>query len=565
MVSQGDIIKKFQITGGKGISDYWRRDISPIESKELANLLQAIRKIACHIGPNVGNIIWTGMNSSSEASDIALDPRLVMGKYPVPSSKTDFAIGTVVNNALKQTEWSSRVINLTHSRLAVAVHKTNHHLKEFLDMAEQIYIDIVSNQSVLGLYTEKVRQIKFRKARGLFVQPPSYEELMHIWWMMAADRSGCKYKEEFTDDMYGVYGYNLESHYRKPLSLLNSIIGELIEECPKKRSVVERCDYRTNIYVRIWEDLLGMTKFWMMNINDPNLLPKALDFDDILSDEFSEPLKTIRATLAREIKANLPRNNYDLTDEIRIICQDDEKIVPLEVNDIVLPVDERLDRELVYKLYLALKSHAKRRNDVNRGLTSGKIDGRRLYRAPTSGKVFCNKKKKYEMNSDIILLIDATGSMAGPKWKVMQKIFCALFTALSSFNKNCRLFAYYEVKGICNLAELTPRKGEFYTVLPRGKTASGEAIIATSLMSKRIKKPFIIHLTDGASNWGCPVSLAIDYCKKKKINLMTIGYGTNTSNKTALKEEYGDQVVFFENLKELPKKFAELLVQINYM
>ncbi|KJS89498.1 MAG: hypothetical protein JL57_06495, partial [Desulfosporosinus sp. BICA1-9] len=147
-----------------------------------------------------------------------------------------------------------------------------------------------------------------------------------------------------------------------------------------------------------------------------------------------------------------------------------------------------------------------------------------------------------------------------------QKIYRALFEAVNSFNSNTRIFSYSEVKGECTLTELTPSHGMFYTVIPRGKTASAEAIIATALMLKKhAKRPFIIHLTDGASNWGSEVKLAIDYCKQKKISLKTLGFGCSSSNMVGLKEEYDNQVVFVEGLKELPKEFAKLLANTNYL
>ncbi len=566
MFKPDNVIKRFYITGGEGLSEYWRRNKSPIESRELAHLLQAIRKITGYIGPNAGNVIWAGMRSSTEATDITLNPALVMGKYPIPGNKTDMVIGTVIIEALKRIEWSERVIKLIYGKLGKPTQDANVKLKMFLEMAEQIFVDIVANRTVLGLYTEKVREIKFSEARKDFVQPPSFEELIHIWWLMAADKSGCKYQEEFTNQIHGSYGYNLENFYKKPLRVLNSIVREMKEECRKLRGVVERCEYRAKLYTRIWNEIEEMTKFWLTDLNDPSLMPKALDFDDVLSGDLGEALKAIQATLAKEIEAKLTRNNFDLTDEVRIICQDDGNVVPIEVSNFVVPLEEPINKELAYKLYLALKGHAKRRNLFNRGLNSGKIDGRRLFRAPINGKIFYYKKEKHVIDSDLIILVDATGSMGGPKWKDLQIIFSALFEAVKSFDNTIRVFAYYEVKGKTNLTELSTKKGELFTVLPRGKTASGEAIIATTLMlKKKTKQPFFIHFTDGASNWGCEVKYAIKHCKKNKINLMTLGFGCQPSSKAALREEYGNQVEFVDTLQELPKKFSKLLKHTNYI
>jgi uncharacterized protein YegL len=561
-----EIVRTFYIKGEEGVSGYWRRNKSPIEAREMANLLQAIRKICGFIGPNVGNVIWDGMRTVSEATEIVLNPNMVMGKYPVPANKTDIVVGTVLNEALRRVEWSERVAGLVFLKVGKPTPEGNLKLKRFLDMGEQIYIDLVANRSVFGFYAEKVRMASFLKARRNFVQPPSFEELIHIWWLMAADLSGTKYQEDFSNQIFAQYGYNLESYYQSPLKLLNSIVRDLKEECPKIKSIVERCAYRSSLYCKIWDELWKTTRFWLTDITDPMLMPKVLDLDDILSEESSEALKAIKATLAREIEASFPKGNFDLTDEIRIICQNDELVVPVEVNEFVVPMEEVVDNQLVYKLFLALKKHARRKRVIYRGLNSGKIDGRRLYRAPLSDKIFCIKKETPEIARGLILLVDASGSMGGPKWRNMQKIFASLFNALKRFNKQVRVVAYYEVKGKCTLTELSSENGDLYTVFPQGKTASGEAIIATNLLLKsRVRSQFIIHLTDGASNWGSDVKYAIEHCNQREIPLITLGFGCQASNKTALKDEYGNQVEFIDTFDELPKRLSRLLCKINYL
>ena len=67
----------------------------------------------------------------------------------------------------------------------------------------------------------------------------------------------------------------------------------------------------------------------------------------------------------------------------------------------------------------------------------------------------------------------------------------------------------------------------------------------------RNKKPFLIHITDGASNWGCGVGDAIAYCRKEKINLLTLGIGCSPANKQTLKKEYGNLVQFIDRIDEL--------------
>jgi hypothetical protein len=203
---------------------------------------------------------------------------------------------------------------------------------------------------------------------------------------------------------------------------------------------------------------------------------------------------------------------------------------------------------------------AVRESRYNRGLTSGNIDRRRLYRAHTSGTIFNIKKNEFNLLNDITLIVDATGSMAATnKWENAQEIFQTLFLAIEKFNKNARLFAYNEVRDRCLLTELY-KKGKFYTIQPHGKTASGE-IIKTLIrnITGRNKKPIFIHITDGASNWGCPVQEAINLCKENRVLLLTIGVNCNEENQALLKSEYGKLVQFAKTADQLPGLMRNLL------
>jgi hypothetical protein len=150
--------------------------------------------------------------------------------------------------------------------------------------------------------------------------------------------------------------------------------------------------------------------------------------------------------------------------------------------------------------------------------------------------------------------------MATPnRWEKAEEIYQTLFTAIKSYNKNARLFAYNEVKSVCRLTELY-LNDKFYSVFPHGKTASGEALIATALSLKgRHKRPFIIHLTDGASNWGCGVKSAIAACRRGRINLLTLGMGCSEDNKKQLTIEYGKLVQFVDDVDSLPHLIRALL------
>ncbi|MHB8204057.1 MAG: vWA domain-containing protein [Desulfomonilaceae bacterium] len=558
-----DLIETFYIPGQDGYSEYWRRDKSPVESMELAKLLRSIRKISSYVARNTGDIVWAGMECQN---GISLDPSFLMGTYPVPAGRTDIVVGIAIRKAYLKTEWSERFKKIALDRLdLMPVYAYKFGL--FFDMAERIYVDCLSNHSILGLYTEKAREWELVQKYAEFINPPTATEMLHIWWKMAANRSGHGYKEEYRDRSAGglTERTSVEKFYKKPIALLNSIIEPLINVCPRIDGVTERGDFRIALYTSIWPELLQYFKFWPGDRADHILLADQFREELEKEEEGKKALKATLLSLTEDIERNLRPKAVDFTSLVKSIVRNVDEVVRIEGNDIVMPARDRIDRKLQYNLKLVIQAIAQRNTTYNRGLVSGKINRRRLHRAPTSGAVFQLKKNCFELINDIVLLVDCTGSMAGPtKWDWTETMYQTIFAAIKAYNKNAQVFAYNEVKGACRITELY-LGGKFYTVLPHGKTASGEAIIATALTLKRkLKRPFIIHITDGASNWGCGVKDAIEFCKKNRIKLLTLGLGCDPSNKNALKKEYGKLVQFVDDMNDLPEYFRALLTHSKW-
>lgn len=554
----GDVIEAFSIPEQDGYSEYWRRDKSPVEILELAKVLLCIRKISSYVGRNTGDIVWSGMECQN---GISLDPSIIMGSYPISASRTDTMVGIAIRKAYLKTEWSERFKKIALERLnlmPVYAYK----FKLFFDMAENVYVDCLSNRSVLGLYTEKAREWEVRQKHDEFINPPTATELFHIWWTMGADRGGQAYQEEFRDRSAGglTERTSLEKFYKKPIALLNSIVDRLARLCPEIDGVTERGEFRVNLYSSIWPELLEYIRFWPGDRADHILLADKFREELEKEEEDKKALKSTLVSFAEEIERNLRRKAVDFTSHVKSIVKNADEVVRILGNDIVMPAGDKIDRRLQHDLRAAIRSVAQRKTIYNRGLLSGKIDRRRLHRAPTTGAAFQIKKHEFELVNDVILLVDCTGSMAGPtKWEYTETMYQTIFDVIKTFNRTARVFAYNEVSGSCRITELY-MGGRFYAVLPRGRTASGEAIIATGLSIKRkSKRPFIIHITDGASNWGCGVKDAITFCRKNHIELLTLGIGCDPSNKNALRKEYGRLVQFVDDIKDLPECFRKLL------
>ena len=352
--AKNDIIEKFHIPGGDGYSEFWRRDKSPIEVLELSKLLVSLRKVSSHIGRNVGTVVWTGMDFKD---GIALDPTPIMGKYPISASKTDIMVGKTIRYSYEKTEWSERFKQLLLSQLDLPdnyVYKFN----LFFNMCEKVYVDCLSNSSVLGYYTEKARLWEIKEKRKTFIQPPTDIELYHIWWDMAADRKGVKYKKEYVDRSVGgiIERTSLEKFYKKPIRLLNSIVDKLRYECPRIAGVSERGAFRQELYLSVWPGILEKIKFWPTDRADPFLLSDKYEEDIARDDKKKKAVKATLISYADTIEKAIRRKNADYTEKVRSNVKNADDVVRIEGNDIMMRSRNKVDKRLLHNLQFILKS-----------------------------------------------------------------------------------------------------------------------------------------------------------------------------------------------------------------
>jgi hypothetical protein len=549
---------RFVIAGDDGFSEFWRRDKSPVEPLELAKLLTSLRKVAAHVGRNVGEIVWSGMEVDNA---IAIDPSPIMGTYPVPAAKADLMVGITIEEAFKKIEWSARVYDLVKEKLAIPP-KYEYKFDIFFRTCEDVYVDCLSNRSVFGHYTDIARDWRIHKNARELISPPTVSELMHLWWKLAADRDESVYKSGYKDRSVGglVERGNLERLYKKPIDVLNTIVDRLRNVCPDIVGTAERCQYRVDLYAEFWPHLLQFIRFWPGDRGDRSLVPDVCDEDMAQEDEERKAVKATIVSYGQLIERAIPNKRRDFSDEIKDNVSEPDNAVAIEGSDIVMVARNKIDPVLLRRLEQVVRQAAQRQSVYNRGLKSGKIHRRSLFRAHTTGTVFQQKEHEFELRNDIVLLIDATGSMADPtKWHKTEIIYQTLYTAVAAFNTNARIFGYNEVKQTCRITELY-RGGRMLTILPHGQTASGEAIIATAISTRsNTRRRLIIHITDGASNWGCGVADALTYCKKHGVSLLTLGIGCSPSSKTSLRDEYGKLVQFLEDVDDLPRMLGTLL------
>ena len=553
------VIERFVIPDADGYSEFWRRDKSPIEPLELAKLLHALRKVTAFVGRNAGEVVWSGM--AQDDATIAIDPSPILGRYPVPAARTDLVVGQTVHQAYLRTEWSARVRELALARLQPPPQYA-YKFGLFLDLCESVYVDNLANRSVLGHYAEIARRWRVENNARRLLSPPTLSEALHLWWVFATDRDPDRYRTRWLDpwleDLLDRAAF--DKFYQAPFEQLATLVPALREECPSIAGIAERVEFRVDRYLALWKTLLPRIRFWIGDSGDRFMMPSEYDENIATEDAERKAVKATIVSYAKLIERALPTKNRDLTEQVLDNVMNAEGVVRVEGSDILMPAKDLVDAALRRKLERVVRHAAQRTSAFNRGLTSGKIHSRRLYRAHTTGTVFQEKKNEYDLRNDVVLLVDATGSMADPaRWSRAETVFQTLFMAIQAYAKNARLFAYNEARGACRISELF-RSGRMHTVLPQGKTASGEAIIATALSTRSAaRRRIIIHITDGASNWGCGVAEAIAFCRRRNIGLLTLGIGCSPAAKQSLRDEYGKLVQFIDDLQQLPPLLGSLL------
>lgn len=532
-----------ELADTENLSEFWRVNVSHLEATELANLLRALRKVAGSLGRNIGDVIYAGMSPSPGA--IIIDPEPILGRYPVNARQVDHLVGVVVHEALHRREWSDLVWkSVKHVRPDLSP-RQKVILSKIINVGEDIYVDSLSERSILGLYTRKARRLAMRQMELKLYgsQDISVDKLLFLWWSRA-------WGQEISDADLICYG--------DALAVLEGITPELRAVMDSEKGVVERCELRREIYLRALEGIRETVASW--RIID-KMVPWSLLSDKPLSEERarSDNRDRIDPTTVLEIEAKMAESSGDLTAVIRSVVDDPEQeILPTRLWNLNMPALTVVDRHQATRLKTIMQCYADRKVLISRGLTSGKVDRKRLYRAPINGACFLDKQKIPDASWSICLLIDASGSMGrGNSWRLVESTVATLHEALKGSSTRLQVWAYYESHGVCVLSSLL-RGDELMSVFPIGETPSGQALIAAAYMLPKDKKrKMIIHITDGASNAGCDVRYGIDFCDKQNIRLITLGCGQE--DRQAMLEQYGRSVQFIDHISQLPSALEKLL------
>ncbi len=527
------------------LSDFWRKNVAYQEAAELACVLKALRKVAGNIGENVGLVEYAGMSDQS-SGNIILDPGTIMGTYPVPPEKIDALVGLVTHEALHRKHWSEYVWKLLERDFSKMSPRSVIGFQKMIHRGEDIYVDSTVDGSILGVYLQKVRSHALKVEEGrLPDRDKCVETLFWLWWAAAS-------------------GYNdsstLRDAYRKPLAVLDELSEHLLLPGDRYTGVTDRCTIRADLYQSAWSRLEGMIRSFEMV--DKKLYWTAFpEVDRLCPKEQVSPEKENKAILsqdlARSISTQLAATSADITPLIRsVVGHDCPDVVPISRWDYHIPAHPVVDHRTVNRLRSLFYSYSDQTVHVNRGLKSGRLDKRRLYRAALNGDCFYQREQVPSLDWNVTLLVDASGSMRGNKWRIVENTIATIHKALLNCGVYFKAWAYFEIDGVCMLSSLT-KGSKLFSVPPCGQTASGQAILAASLfMPRDRKKKVLVHITDGQCNYGLDVEYGIEHCLKNNIILITLGCGCHQQEE--MSRQYGTTVQFIRRFSQLTDAIANL-------
>jgi len=554
-------------------SQYWRVNRSRDEATELALGLRALRKVGQHVGRNVKPIYWKGM-VEDESSHIVLEPKSIQGAYPIAHKNFDLLVAEVIHRGLASVEWTEHVTDRVMRSFPALPVDQRLFLGDLLAAAETIYIDAVADANVfhrlyLKSYWADVLSSEVRDPS----LPPTSASLARVW---------------LQQELTGPPPARLHFYYEDLLPILSEAAAAIRQVARQTPTRVRR-DARVDLYRDLWDRVIKAISDWETFSADPNAVnlydeggppgdlekpEDAADGRDPEEEEQSPSNGGLSPELVEEVNAILEDEETDLTQNVAVAVQDPEArsmetlfrrgIARSSVSPDELQV-KRLRR--IFRRQETLIRQARRRK-VRRGLTGGKLDARRLSRVPLDGRTFKDKQAPGDDNYwQICIVADASASMTGKggtskPWYTAEKTFVSLAEATKGFRNVLEIYAYNAERRVCNLTRLY-HGGELYSVMPAGRTPSGQAILAAAmLMKKKYKKSMIIHITDGAANCGLRLAEAVDYCLKYGIDVFTIGCGCNQQTRDFLRVCFPpNRLYFMRNINYLSEGIERLFSQ----
>jgi hypothetical protein len=547
------------------LSDSWRVNKSQVEHIELANALKALRKVVGYLGLDA-EVVWAGMTPAHE-DKIRLPSFLALGEYPIPAKKMDMLVGFAIHQSFHLTENSQYALNYLSHRSHKEIEKRL--IRVLVETGEDIHVDgvVLKRGILLSRYVQKFRTwLRENYLTDLTIGGPlTPNGVLGTWASIIIDNifphispeslnalqdfsdlellvaAVCPEDKALESELRGVFS-SIRPEYREPLRILLSKTKEIIDGDPTERAV---------IYGNLWSKLGELFVKWKRE--------RAITEEGRSTS--GEKTYELPPGLADVVEQTLTCDAQDINslieNSLKSVGGENRKwlLFPTVYKHSTELCKTPPDPELSHRLREIFRLQGEETLRMNRGLRSGKVDGRRLYRVPITDMIFKCKESIRVNKWNVAVLLDASSSMK-KNWKLVESTCATLTKAWREQDNKLEVFAYAESQQTCTITTLF-NKDRLFSVTPSGSTPSGQAIIATALLMPEGDRRLILHITDGMANVGVDIDYALKFCEGEKIDLVTIGRGEAV---TKLKDRYGnDRFEIMNSVEQLPNVIESLL------
>ncbi|MBI4296280.1 MAG: VWA domain-containing protein [Chloroflexi bacterium] len=239
------------------------------------------------------------------------------------------------------------------------------------------------------------------------------------------------------------------------------------------------------------------------------LFPNA--FEDELDEEMGQHLEELLMEETADVSAAVARF-MDTNQNVPVITK-------VSTSGNYLKVDEALRRDL---LWLANMKTLKDTVTI-RELESGKIDARRLWRAPLESEIFRERRLLHRQKRKIWLLLDSSGSMRSDEG---MRLYSLCATAYNVLGQETRVYSYRTKGGEVIITRLEDKAG-VRNPDTENETPSGTALAYVGSLLERDGGGLLVHFTDGGCNRGhsLPYSLKNVSAKCPRVQVINVTMG----------------------------------------
>jgi len=274
--------------------------------------------------------------------------------------------------------------------------------------------------------------------------------------------------------------------------------------------------------------------------------------------------------IAQQVSDAIIEKRGDMTQMVQLLAKDSHStIISYTPDEGAESVNNaRMESSMVEEqLRRVIQNYRLKRTAYYRGLRSGSISSRRLYRAGYGDdRVFQSRTRPDEVNAHLLLLMDLSGSMGKYQGLIYQIVTASCdafskekveFTAMGYSNEHTKVY-------IPRLYDIETGKVNLGLNHEWGSTPSYEGLAAAIAQLLRLsgnKKKVLVHFTDGGPNYGSSPMIP-GLLKMSREKGIIDFHVTTAAMRSSFNQLYGDNVEEISTIEQLPDVMDAILNKI---